>query len=79
MLDNPVLCKHFIQQSCKTDGIELTKEEAEAYMAELADVELNQDTLKKIAGSVCRENCPKEGKCGHHVCGTVGWENFKGC
>ena len=29
----------------KTNGIELTKEEAEAYMAELADVELDKDIL----------------------------------
>jgi hypothetical protein len=63
----------------KTDGIELTKEEAEAYMTELADVELDKDTLQKVAGGVCWDNCPKEGECGHHVCGAVGWENFKGC
>lgn len=63
----------------RTDGIELTKEEAEAYMAELADIDLDEDTLKKVAGGVCWDNCPKESECGHHVCGTVGWENFKGC
>ena len=63
----------------KAGGVELTKEEAEAYMAELADVELNEETLKKVAGGVCWDNCPSEGSCGHHVCGTVGWENFKGC
>lgn len=63
----------------KTGGIELTKEESEAYMAELADVELDEDMLKKVAGGVCWDNCPSEDGCGHHVCGTVGWENFKGC
>lgn len=63
----------------KTGGIELTKEEAGAYMAELADVELDSDMLKKVAGGVCWENCPSEGSCGHHVCGLVGWQNFKGC
>ena len=63
----------------KTNGIELTKEEAEAYMAELADVELDKDILQKVAGGVCWDNCPSEGQCGRHVCGTVGWENFKGC
>ena len=55
------------------------KEEAGAYMAELADVELDSDMLKKVAGGVCWENCPSEGSCGHHVCGLVGWQNFKGC
>ena len=56
----------------KAGGVELTKEEAEAYMAELADVELNEETLKKVAGCVGWDNCPSEGSCGHHVCGTVG-------
>ena len=31
----------------KSGGIELTKEEAETYMAELADFELDGDNLKK--------------------------------
>ena len=34
----------------KSEGIELTKEEAEAYMAEMEDVELDSDTLKQVAG-----------------------------
>ena len=34
----------------KAEGIELTKEEAEAYMAEMDDVELDSDTLKQVAG-----------------------------
>ena len=34
----------------KTEGVELTKEEAEAYMAEMEDVELDSDTLKQVAG-----------------------------
>ena len=36
----------------KSGGIELTKEEAETYMAELADFELDGDNLKKIAGGI---------------------------
>ena len=36
----------------KTGGIELTKEEAEAYMAEMADFELDETQLKKVAGGV---------------------------
>jgi len=31
----------------------LTKEEAEAYMAEIADVELDEDALKQVAGGGC--------------------------
>ena len=37
----------------KAEGIELTKEEAEAYMAELKDFELDGDTLKRVAGGGC--------------------------
>ena len=37
----------------KSEGIELTKEEAEAYMAELDDVELDDDALKNVAGGMC--------------------------
>ena len=36
----------------KTGGIALTKEEAEAYLAELADFELNENQLKQVAGGV---------------------------
>ena len=37
----------------KSEGFELTKEEAEAYMAELEDYELDEDTLKRVAGGGC--------------------------
>jgi len=34
----------------KTEGVELTKDEAEAYIAEMADYELDDETLKSAAG-----------------------------
>ena len=34
----------------KTEGIEITKDEAEAYMDELADFELTPKSLEKVAG-----------------------------
>ena len=34
----------------KSEGFELTKDEAEAYMAELADVELDGREMKNVAG-----------------------------
>ena len=37
----------------KTGGYELTKGEAEAYLAELADVELDEEVLQKVAGGKC--------------------------
>ena len=42
----------------KSEGIELTKEEAEAYLAEMDDMELDNATLKQVAGGesyVCGE------------------------
>ena len=37
----------------KAEGIEMTKDEAEAYMAEMADFELDDPTLSKAAGGGC--------------------------
>ena len=37
----------------KAEGIELTKDEAEAYMAEMADYELTDAELKQAAGGYC--------------------------
>ena len=34
----------------KSEGMELTKEEAEAYLAELEDFELDDAMLKNVAG-----------------------------
>ncbi len=48
----------------KAEGLAITKDEAEAYLAELADVELDGKELKKIAGGddcylFCRyDDCP---------------------
>ena len=48
----------------KTGGYEITKDEAEAYLAELADVELNEETLKKVAGGICWDNIQNPHECG---------------
>ena len=64
----------------KREGSDLTKDEAEAYMAEMADFELDGKMLEKAAGGgVCWDNCPGADECGHHACGLIGWEDFKGC
>ena len=34
----------------KENGVELTKEEAEAYLSEMEDIDLDSDQLKKAAG-----------------------------
>ena len=42
-----------LMELAKAEGVELTKEEAEAYMAEMEDVELDSDALKQVAGGMC--------------------------
>lgn len=47
----------------KAEGVELTKEEAEAYLAELGDFELDDKTLKKVAGDsvyCCWDDAPPD-------------------
>ena len=43
----------------KTVGFDITKEEAEAYLDELEDFELNSKALDKVAGGSCYDDCPK--------------------
>ena len=44
----------------KAEGFAITKEEAEAYLAELADVELDEAQLKKAAGGGCYPDCKND-------------------
>ena len=59
MLEKAMQCKSADEliDLAKTGGYELTKEEAEAYLAELADVELDADVLNKTAGGACWLKC----------------------
>lgn len=43
--------------AAKAEGVELTKDEAEAYMAEFEDYELEDDALKAVAGGYCNTEC----------------------
>ena len=65
MLEKAMQCKTVedLIAFAKDEGVELTKEEAEAYMAELADVELDGAVLKKIAGGDCYavDGCMEKG------------------
>ena len=47
----------------KVEGIELSKEEAEAYLAELSDIELDGEHLRKVAGGDCYavDGCMEKG------------------
>ena len=55
MIEKAMACKTAdeLMAAAKAEGFDLTKEEAEAYMAEMADVELDEETLSKAAGGVC--------------------------
>ena len=43
----------------KSEGIELTLEEAQAYLSEMDDFELDSQQLKQVAGGWCPSDCRK--------------------
>jgi len=54
MIEKAMQCKtaEELIALAKTGGYELTQEEAESYLAELADIELDGETLKKVSGGI---------------------------
>lgn len=40
----------------RTENIQLTRDEAEKYFADLQETEINLDDVKKIVGGVCAAN-----------------------
>ena len=60
MIEKAMACKTAdeLMAAAKAEGFDLTKEEAEAYMAEMADAELDDEQLKNVAGGVARRYCP---------------------
>ena len=61
MIEKAMACKDAdeLMAAAKAEGFDLTKEEAEAYMAEMADAELDDEQLKNVAGGVARRYCNK--------------------
>ena len=53
-----------LMELAKAEGFAITKEEAEAYFAELSDMELDSEKLKKIAGGI--ETCWAVDGCSWH-------------
>ena len=47
-----------LMEMAKAVGVELTKEEADAYMAEIEDMELDSESLKNVAGGYCHRTTP---------------------
>ena len=68
VLEKAMQCKdaNDLMDLAKANGFDITKEEAEAYLAELDDQELDGEVLKSVAGGQkdymecyfdCAENC----------------------
>ena len=53
-IEKAMACKtaEELMAAAKAEGFDITKNEAEAYMAELADFELDEKTLAKAAGGM---------------------------
>ena len=49
-----------LMAAAKAEGYELTKDEAEAYLTELSDFELDSEALTKVAGGGCYTECNSE-------------------
>ena len=49
----------------QAEGFAITKEEAEAYFAEISDMELDSEKLKKIAGGI--DTCWAVDGCSWHM------------
>ena len=62
MVEKLLQCKtaEDLMALAKSEGIDLTMEEAEAYLAELDDVELDDNQLKGVAGGGCYGECEKD-------------------
>ena len=60
MIEKAMQCKSADEliALAKTGGFEMTKEEAESYMEELSDFELDGIALKNIAGGKCYMRTP---------------------
>ena len=58
-----------LMELAKKNSIELTKEQAEAYLAELSNYELDEAALEKVAGG--EGSCYlKDGRCSF-LCGSI--------
>ncbi len=49
-----------LMTAAKAEGFDITKEEAEAYIADMADMELDEETLEKAAGGKLYNGCKQD-------------------
>ena len=61
-IEKAIKCKtaEELMAAAKDMGYKLTKDEAEAYLTELSDFELDSEALTKVAGGRCYTDCPGE-------------------
>ena len=66
LIQKAMACKtaEELMATAKAMGYELTKDEAEAYLTELSDFELDSEALTKVAGGGCYTECNSE----HYHC-----------
>ncbi len=59
MIQKTIQCKDASELVvlAKTEGIDLSQEEAEAYLSEMNDLELDNTHLKSVAGGGCYKDC----------------------
>ena len=59
LVEKAVQCKdvNALITLAKAEGIDLTQEEAEAYMSEIDDLELDSTQLRSVAGGGCYGDC----------------------
>ncbi len=60
MIDKALKCEtaEELMAIAKAEGLEITKDEAEAYMAEMDNMELDNAALDKVAGGYCHRTTP---------------------
>ena len=49
-----------LMEFAKNEGFDITLEEAEGYLDELSDIELDRENLDKVAGGGCYPYCEKD-------------------
>ncbi len=74
IIEKALACKtaEELMATAKAEGINLTKAEAEAYLSEMADVELTDEELKQAAGGYCWEDT-------HAPCQSNVWDVMDDC
>ena len=60
MIDKALKCESAeeLMAIAKAEGLEITKDEAEAYMAELDNMELDNAALDNVAAGYCHRTTP---------------------